>query len=113
MQRGPPAGFDPSKDKFGKCWVQKFTDRKDLSVRRATNIKKDSVFEKLHKVHRYHWWTQFRLGDDPISSESECSDDENFDNCVDAAAEPEDESSEDESSQEESSEEESSTDESS
>ncbi len=48
-----PAGFDPSQDKFGHCWVQKFMDRKDLSVRRATNIKKYSVFEKLHKVHRY------------------------------------------------------------
>ena len=99
-----PAGFDPSKDKFGHCWVQKFMHRKDLGLRRATNIKKDSVFEKLHKVHRYHW-TQFRLGDNPISSERGCSDDENFDNCLDAAAEPEDESS---SSEEESSTEESS-----
>ena len=81
-------------------------DHKDLSNKH----KKRFCFWKAAQSSPllYHWWTQFRLGDDPISSESECSDDENFDNCLDAAAEPEGESSEDESSQEESSTEESS-----
>ncbi len=70
-------------------------DRKHLSIHRATNIKKESVFEKLHRVHGYHYYTQFLLGDDPISSESN---DEDFDDCIHTAIEFEDQSSNEESS---------------
>ena len=53
-------------------------DRKGLCIRRKTNNKKQSVFEKLHKIKNYHHYTVYELADDDISSassDSECEDD--------------------------------------
>ena len=80
--RDKPAGYDPQKHKFGDCWCNNFLDRKGLSVRRRTNKKKTSVFQRLHKINNYKYYTVFKLADDPISSsesESEESESESED----------------------------------
>ena len=52
-----PSGFDPTnKNQFNKRWVSDYMSRKGLSVCQATNKKKQSVFEKLHKIHGFHWY---------------------------------------------------------
>ena len=49
-----PHGFDPKNlNKFGKNWVNRFMKRQDMSVRRKTNKKKTSVFERMHKIQGY------------------------------------------------------------
>ena len=54
VQDRPPK-FDPSKkSQFGPQWVSNYQDSHDLSVRRRTNKKKTSVFERLHKIHGFH-----------------------------------------------------------
>ena len=65
-----PAGYDPQKHKFLKHWCYNFLDRKGLSIRRKTNKKKVSIFEKLHKIKNYHHFTVFELADADISSAS-------------------------------------------
>ena len=67
-----PPGFDPSnKKQFGSRWCDDFMDRKGLSVRRRTNKKKTSVFERLHMIHGYHAYTQYQMAFAEISSEEE------------------------------------------
>ena len=80
-------------------------DRHEFTVRRLTNQKKTTVWERLHKVHNYHWYTQYQMALEPIS---DISSDEEEDNCLDQKSidTSEEESSEDEGSEEESSEDE-------
>ena len=67
-----PPGFDPSnKKQFGSRWCDDFMDRKELSVRRRTNKKKTSVFERLHMIHGYHAFTQYKMAFAENSSEEE------------------------------------------
>ena len=40
-------------------------------VRRRTNKKKTSVFERLHKIHGFHAYCQYDTAFDEISSEEE------------------------------------------
>ena len=42
-------------------------DRNNFSVRRVTNIKKTTVWERLHKIHNYHWYTQYKMATEAIS----------------------------------------------
>ena len=64
-----PDGFDPSnKKQFGKAWVTRYLDRQGLSVRMPTNKKKASVFERLHKIHGFHWYCVYQMAYAPISS---------------------------------------------
>jgi len=66
-----PIGYDSAKDKFKSTWSNKFMKSHGLSVRRGTNIKGTSIFERRHRIENYHWWVQFGMRLDPISSESE------------------------------------------
>ena len=68
-----PPGFDPNKDKFSPVWCKKFMKRKELSVRKKTNFKAKSVWERLHKIHNYHHFTVYRMGNEAISDISESS----------------------------------------
>ena len=68
-QRDKPSGYDPTKHKFLDNWCRKFLDRHDLSIRRKTNKKKTSIFEKIHKIKNYHHYCVYDLADDDISSE--------------------------------------------
>ena len=62
-----PSGFDPTnKNQFNKRWVSNYMSRKSLSIRQATNKKKQSVFEKLHKIHGFHWYTQYQMAFGPL-----------------------------------------------
>ena len=45
--------------------------RHHLSIRKRTNKKKQSIFEKLHKIKNYHHYCIYELADDEISSEEE------------------------------------------
>ena len=64
-----PDGFDPSdKQQFGKKWVNSCLDRKGLSMRTPTNKKKTSVFERLHKIHGFHWYCVYQMAFAEISS---------------------------------------------
>ena len=56
-----PDGFDPSdKKQLGKKWVNSYLDRKGLSMRTPANKKKASVFERLHKIHGFHWYCVYQ-----------------------------------------------------
>ena len=65
-------GFDPSNtSQFGSKWCQNYKRRQGLSVRRRTNKKKTSVFERLDKIHGYHAYCQHDMAFAEISSEEE------------------------------------------
>ena len=67
-----PPGFDSSNtSQFGPQWVQNYKRWQGLSVRRRTNKKKTSVFERLHKIHGFHAYCQFDMVFAEISSEEE------------------------------------------
>ena len=72
-----PNGYNPEKDKFGHTWVTKFMKRKKLSVRRSTNKKTKSIWERLHKIHNFHHYCVYELADDPISDMEESEGDSN------------------------------------
>jgi hypothetical protein len=64
-----PPDYNPEKNKFKEKWCKLFLKRNGLSIRRKTNKKKQSIFEKLHKIKNYHHYTVFQLADEDISSE--------------------------------------------
>jgi len=72
-----PATYDPLKNKFGCHWVNLYMFRHHLSIRRKTNKKKTSVFQRLHKIKNYHYFCVYMLADCSISdTESESSETE-------------------------------------
>ena len=76
-KREKPLGYDRKVHKFGPNWITKTMKRQNLSVRKPTNVKKKtSVFQRFHKIHNYHHYSQFELANDPPSSESEGEDDD-------------------------------------
>ena len=79
-----PMGFDPTKDKFTQMWVKKFMKIKKLSIRRKTNRKKTTIWQKIHKIENYHWFVIYKMADGPISdiSESNSEFDEEFDGII-------------------------------
>ena len=67
-----PVGFDSSKiSQFGKRWVNRFMESEDLSIRCKTNKKKTSVFDRMHKIQGYRWYSIYQMPFAPISSEEE------------------------------------------
>ena len=46
-------------------------NREDMSIRRKTNKKKTSVFERMHKVQGYRWYCVYQMPFAVISSEEE------------------------------------------
>ena len=79
-----PSGYNPKKDKFTQTWVRKFMKRQGLSIRRKTNRKKTFIWKRIHKIENYHWFTIYKLSDDPISeiSESDSEYDEELDGII-------------------------------
>ena len=71
-KKDQPSGFDPSKtSQFGPQWIKNYKRKHGLSVRRRTNKKKTSVFQRLHKIHGYHAHCQYDMAFAEISSEEE------------------------------------------
>ena len=67
-----PEGFDPSNlNQFGKRWVNRFMDSHDMSIRHKTNKKQTSVFERMHKIQGYRWYTIYQMAFAEISDEEE------------------------------------------
>ena len=65
-----PQGYTSTKNKFKEHWVKKYMKRHQLSIRRKTNIKKKSIWERLHKIENYHHFCIYRVADAEISSET-------------------------------------------
>ena len=42
-----------------------------MSIRRKTNKKKTSIFERMHKVQGFRWYSVYQMAFAPISSEEE------------------------------------------
>jgi hypothetical protein len=91
--------FDEEKNIFGQHWVTNYMDKNNFSVRRTTNIKKKSIFERLHKVHNYHWYTQFQMALEDISDLSESEEEEEEEEFLDARSNESEEETEDESTE--------------
>jgi len=68
FRKDKPGRYDPTKNKFTEHWI---LVRHHLSIRKRTNKKKQSIFEKLHKIKNYHHYCIYELADDEISSEEE------------------------------------------
>ena len=68
FRKDKPGRYDPTKNKFTEHWI---LVRHHLSIRKRTNKKKQSVFEKLHKIKNYHHYCVYKHADDEISSEEE------------------------------------------
>ena len=83
-----PSGYISGKHKFLHQWFRNFLKRHGLSIRKKTNKKKTSVFQRLHKINNYKFYCIYKLADDPISSESESeSDSESSDSSSDSNSE--------------------------
>ena len=108
-----PPHFDPEKHKLKKSWAFRFCKRFKLSRRRRTNRKKKDLFERLHLIRNYHWWTVYEFSKrsnypekywnkenlPEIPSESESEESDNTEESSDSES---DESCKDESNAEES-----------
>jgi len=70
-EKDKPKGYDKTKNKFTQSWVKGYMKRKNLSIRRKTNRKKTTIWEKIHKIENYHWFVIYKMADDPISEISE------------------------------------------
>ena len=56
-----PDKFDPGKIKIGTGWLHRYCKRWKLSRRRRTNNKKHDLFERLHLIRRFHWWSVYEF----------------------------------------------------
>lgn len=61
-----PVGYDPKKNKFSDMWKSKFCKRWKISVQKKTNQKNKSVFERIHQVKNYHFYTIYNMRREPI-----------------------------------------------
>ena len=61
VQIKKPAHYRPEKHKFGVGWAQRFCKRWHISRRRRTNTKKKDLFERMHLIRRYHWWSVYQF----------------------------------------------------
>ena len=72
-----PKNYDPEKDKLRDTWVQGFFERKGLSMRVRTNQKKETVWQRWHKLQNYQHFIIYRMRNKPISDiESDTSSEE-------------------------------------
>ena len=63
-ERQKPVGYDPEKDKFTQRWKVNYCRRFKISVQRKTNRKSKCVWERIHLVMNYHWYTIYQLGNE-------------------------------------------------
>ena len=68
-----PPKYDPNRHKFKDAWVRRFCRRWNISLRKKSNAKCKSVFERLHQVKNYDWWLIYKFQnpdnfDDPYFS---------------------------------------------
>ena len=61
-EKDKPEGYDPTKDKFGNKWKHNFCRRWEISFQRRTNKKCHSIFERLHMIKNYQFYTIYLLG---------------------------------------------------
>lgn len=52
-----PVGFDPNKKNFGKGWTTRFMKRWGISRQRKRKNKSENVFQRLHEISNYHYFT--------------------------------------------------------
>ena len=65
FQNGKTVKYDPEKHKFGDQWANTFFKRHKISSQRATNKKPKSIFERLHKVKNYHYYSIYLCALEP------------------------------------------------
>ena len=58
-----PPGYDPDIHKFGTAWVRRFCKRWNISLRKKSNAKCKSVFERLHQIKNYDKWLIYHWQD--------------------------------------------------
>ncbi len=58
-----PQGYDPAKHKFRQAWVRRFCKRWHISLRRKSNSKCSTVFERLHQIKNYDHWLIYQWQD--------------------------------------------------
>ena len=56
-----PEHYRPEKHKFRHGWAYRFCKRWNISRRRRTNTKKKDLFERMHLIRRYHWWSVYQF----------------------------------------------------
>ena len=61
MRIEKPAHYRPEKHKFRHGWAYRFCKRWNISRRRRTNTKKKDLFERMHVIRRYHWWSVYQF----------------------------------------------------
>ena len=107
-----PAHYRPEKHKFRHGWAYRFCKRWNISRRRRTNTKKKDLFERMHLIRRYHWWSVYQFANpenypkywdcsklpplpesdseesEPLSSESESVSDSSYESDTDSSETP-------------------------
>ena len=63
MRKRNPNGYDPSKHKFKDNWVRKFCIRWGISLRRKSNTKCSTVFERFSQIANYDKWLIYHFQD--------------------------------------------------
>lgn len=58
-----PPKYDPEKYTFGTSWVRRFCRRWNISLRKKSNSKCKSVFQRLHQVKNYDKWLIYHFQD--------------------------------------------------
>ena len=61
MRIEKPAHYLPEKHKFRHGWAYRFCKRWKISRRRRTNTKKQDLFERMHHIRRFHWWSVYQF----------------------------------------------------
>jgi len=61
-----PDGYDPNKDKFTDMWKRGFCKRWKISVQKKTNNKAKSVYERIHRVSNYHYYSIYKAATEPL-----------------------------------------------
>ena len=61
MRIEKPAHYLPEKHKFRHGWAYRFCKRWNISRRRRTNTKKQDLFERMHHIRRFHWWSVYQF----------------------------------------------------
>ena len=62
---------DANSSKIVQHFSEHHFDVNKGSPSKHPNIKGTSIFERRHRIENYHWWVQFEMRLNPISSESE------------------------------------------
>ena len=63
MKKRNPNGYNPSKHKFKTTWVRRFCIRWNVSLRRKSNTKCSTVFERYSQISNYDKWLIYHFQD--------------------------------------------------